>query len=161
MDACIAATFAACVAEPPLTGLYGGGFATVAGPDGLAESFDFFAASPHEAAHEHQASEKLDFWDLEVDFGSAKQVFHIGRGSVAVPLLARGLSELHALRGRSSKEVVVKGAKHLALEGGGGGTGPPPREKPPQNPPPPPPPPRGAGAPTTQPPVDNTPIIYF
>ncbi|MFM2438043.1 MAG: hypothetical protein RLZ55_860, partial [Actinomycetota bacterium] len=56
VDAAVAAGFASAVAEPGLTSLAGGGFATVVQPDGTSEVLDFFTAVPG-IALEHPRTE--------------------------------------------------------------------------------------------------------
>jgi gamma-glutamyltranspeptidase / glutathione hydrolase len=88
VDACVAAAFAAAVAEGPLTGPAGGGFLLVSPPDGAAVVLDCFFAAPSRPVGELE--------ELVVDFADAgTQTFWIGEGSVAVPGLIEGLEEAH------------------------------------------------------------------
>ena len=86
VDACIAAAFAAFVAEGPLTGPAGGGF-LLAHVEGETTLLDCFFAVPTEPLGEIE--------HLTVDFGSTTQSYHVGDGSIAVPGLLAGLSEAH------------------------------------------------------------------
>ncbi|RMG14224.1 MAG: gamma-glutamyltransferase [Deltaproteobacteria bacterium] len=115
VDAAVAAVLAAFVAEPALTGAFGGGFATVSRGE-RAESWDFFAQRPGRGLAEG-AEAGQDFRALEVDFGAATQVFHIGRGSVAVPLLLPGLLALHERHGALPWAALVAPAAELARTG--------------------------------------------
>ncbi|MCP5151143.1 MAG: gamma-glutamyltransferase [Ectothiorhodospiraceae bacterium] len=90
-DAVIAAMAAACVVEPVLASLGGGGFLLahpVATPPRV---YDFFVQTPRRRA----AVDELDFYEITADFGPVTQAFHIGRGTVAVPGVVRGAFEIH------------------------------------------------------------------
>ena len=93
-DAALAALCAACVAEPALASLGGGGF-LLAHSDGQTRLFDFFAHTPKRRCPE----DELDFYPMLADFGDAHQEFHIGVGSIATPGLIRGLSAVHETLG--------------------------------------------------------------
>ena len=108
VDACIAAAFAAAVAEGPLTGPAGGGFflAWVAGEVTVLDCF-FAAPSRPLGAIE----------DVMVDFGDSTQSFHVGEGSVAVPGLIPGLEEAHRRFGTMPWSELVEPAIELARTG--------------------------------------------
>jgi len=109
IDACVAATFAAFVAEGPLTGPAGGGFllAHVAGEPLL---LDCFFAVPSRSLGEME--------EIVVDFGdSSTQVFHVGEASVAVPGLVLGLEEAHRRFGTRPWHELVEPAIALANAG--------------------------------------------
>jgi gamma-glutamyltranspeptidase/glutathione hydrolase len=109
VDACIAATFAAFVAEGPLTGPAGGGF-LLAHVGGEALLLDCFFAVPSRGPGEAE--------ELVVDFGDAStQVFHVGEGSVAVPGLVHGLEEAHRRFGSRPWAELVEPAVELAHAG--------------------------------------------
>ena len=109
VDACIAAVFAAAVAEGPLTGPAGGGF-LLAWVDGAATVIDCFFAVP---ARPLGAME-----ELVVDFGDAStQVFHVGEGSVAVPGLVAGLDAAHRRFGTVPWADLLEPALELAAAG--------------------------------------------
>jgi gamma-glutamyltranspeptidase / glutathione hydrolase len=108
VDACIAAAFAAAVAEGPLTGPIGGGFLLV-WVDGEATLLDCFFAVP--------ARPLGDLEDLTVDFGDSTQSYHIGDGSVAVPGLVAGLEEAHRRFGTVPWPDLVHPAIELAERG--------------------------------------------
>src|SRR6476620_531223 len=91
VDAAVGAMFAAFVAEPVLTGPFGGGFATLGGD--TAETFDFFADVPGLGLAPVEQQPGLDFVELAIDFGATTQTFQVGRGAVALPLLLPGLIE--------------------------------------------------------------------
>ncbi|MDX1496813.1 MAG: gamma-glutamyltransferase, partial [Salinisphaeraceae bacterium] len=112
-DAVAAGFFAACVAEPVLTSLGGGGFAMVRNGDGACSVFDSFCQTP---IHPRPASE-LDFKAIEADFGTAQQVFHIGAGSIATPGIVAGLFAMHSELGRVPMPEVVQPAIAAAKNG--------------------------------------------
>ena len=91
-DAVIAAQCAACVCEPVLASLAGGGFllAHRAGSEPMV--YDFFVQTPLAK----QTPEALDFYGVEVDFGGVTQEFHIGVGAAGTPGFVRGLFDIHA-----------------------------------------------------------------
>ena len=91
-DAVVAAQFAACVCEPILASLAGGGFLLARPASGDPVVYDFFVQTPL-ARH---APDALDFYDVEVDFGGVRQEFHIGVGAAATPGYVRGLFDIHA-----------------------------------------------------------------
>ena len=105
VDACIAAAFAAAVAEGPLTGPAGGGF-LLAWVDGEATVLDCFFAAPREPLGEIE--------DVTVDFGDSTQSYHVGPGSVAVPGLVAGLEEAHRRFGSIPWPQLVDPAIDLA-----------------------------------------------
>jgi gamma-glutamyltranspeptidase/glutathione hydrolase len=113
MDAAVAASLVAMVAEPVLAGLLGGGFATVRMPDGSCRVLDMFVQTPRRARPERD----LDLRAVEADFGTARQVFHIGAGTIAGCGLAPGLAEAHARLGRMPWAEVVAPAVAAARDG--------------------------------------------
>jgi gamma-glutamyltranspeptidase/glutathione hydrolase len=116
-DAALAAMCAACVAEPILASLGGGGFllARPAGSGAAAAPlvFDFFGQTPKIRLPEAE----IDFVPVEADFGSTRQEFHIGMGSVATPGVVKGLFEAHRALGRMPMREVVAPAVELARRG--------------------------------------------
>ncbi|HRY08033.1 MAG TPA: gamma-glutamyltransferase [Hyphomicrobiaceae bacterium] len=91
-DAVIAGLFTACVAEPVLASPGGGGFLMchdpAGGPDKL---YDFFVDTPLTKRPDDDAQ----FFGVEVDFGPARQEFHIGPGASATPGFVPGLFAVH------------------------------------------------------------------
>ncbi len=112
-DAAVAAMLTACVAEPVLASLGGGGFLTAlpAGEDPLV--YDFFAHTPKIRS----PLEAIDFRPIVADFGTASQVFHIGMGAMATPGFVRGLFEIHRTHCRMPLELLMQPAQSLAREG--------------------------------------------
>lgn len=114
IDAAVAAAFAAFVCELPLCSALGGGVCVVERGSGEALAFDLFARTPGLGA---PGDGPRDFGPISVDFGAARQVFHIGRASVAVPLALRGLIDMQARFGARPLEAVLAPAIALAKDG--------------------------------------------
>lgn len=112
-DAAVAAVLAACVAEPCLTSLAGGGFLLAHTPSHSPCLFDFFAQTPR-LKRPHA---EVDFYPIEVDFGVVTQEFHVGMGSIAVPGVLAGLWHVHQKLGRLPFSAVVEPAIHFAQTG--------------------------------------------
>lgn len=91
VDAAIAAFFCACVYEPVLASLGGGGFAMCRFDGRPTRVLDFFTQTPIT----RRPPDELDFESVVVDFGDATQEFHIGLGAVATPGAVKGMFELH------------------------------------------------------------------
>lgn len=116
-DAALAAMCAACVAEPVLASLGGGGF-LLARPAGgpLAHRsvvFDFFPQTPKR----RRPPDEIEFYPVLADFGPAQQEFHIGMGAIATPGAVRGLFEAHRHVGRAPLRRIVQPAVDLARTG--------------------------------------------
>jgi gamma-glutamyltranspeptidase/glutathione hydrolase len=110
VDAVAAAAIAGFVAEGPLTGPAGGGFLLLRDAGEEPTLLDCFFAVPSHP----QAS--MD--EVLIDFGDAStQIFHVGRGSVAVPGLVAGLHEAHARHGRLPWPELCEPALELARSG--------------------------------------------
>lgn len=112
-DAALGALCAACVAEPVLASLGGGGF-LLADPAGDgARVYDFFAQTPGYK----RPPDQLDFRPIRVDFGVAQQEFHIGLGSAAVPGVIKGLFRIHRDLCRLPLTRIIEPAARLARDG--------------------------------------------
>lgn len=116
-DACVAAGFAASVAEPTLTSLGGGGFLLARTARGEEVLFDFFVDTPGRDADPTIASADLDFEEVVVRFSGADQAFHVGLGSVAVPGCLAGWLHAHRRLGRLPLDAVTEPARRLAAAG--------------------------------------------
>lgn len=90
-DAVLAAHFAACVTEPVLASLGGGGFMLARPSNGEAILYDFFVQTPHTK----RPAAECDFRPILADFGTAQQEFHIGQGTIAVPGTVKGIFKIH------------------------------------------------------------------
>lgn len=109
-DAVVAGAWMACVAEPVLASLGGGGFLLARTPAGVVRVYDFFTQVP--ARVDPQAR-----YPIQADFGAAAQEFHIGLGSVAVPGVVAGLFRVHGELGRLPMERLLAPAIERAREG--------------------------------------------
>jgi gamma-glutamyltranspeptidase/glutathione hydrolase len=114
VDAAAAAAFAACTAEPTLTGLGGAGFATVHMPDGTDLCFDFFTTVPGIGGTVEVAGHPVP---VDVLFGSSTQTFHVGPMSCAVPGFVRGVMHMHGRFGTLPIERVLEPGIRLARTG--------------------------------------------
>lgn len=112
VDAAVAGLAVACVAEPVLASLGGGGFCLVQPASGAAEVFDFFTDTPLASP-----SDAADCQPVLADFGTATQEFHIGLGTVATPGLPAGMAALHAAHGRLPFADLLRPAAELARHG--------------------------------------------
>jgi gamma-glutamyltranspeptidase / glutathione hydrolase len=90
-DAVVAAQLTACVVEPVLTSLGGGGFLLAKTESGAPVLYDFFVQTP---LQKRDVSE-IQFYPIKADFGTVQQEFHIGAGSIAAPGTVKGLFTIH------------------------------------------------------------------
>ncbi len=91
IDGAIAAMAMACVCEPVLASIGGGGFAMIRQADGTSSVVDFFPHTPLE-----RRSTGQDGWrTINANFGAATQAFRIGPATVATPGFIPGLHALH------------------------------------------------------------------
>ncbi|NJK99175.1 MAG: gamma-glutamyltransferase [Spirulinaceae cyanobacterium SM2_1_0] len=112
-DAAVAAVLMACVVEPTLTSLGGGGFLLARTASGRNQLFDFFTQTPQQP----RSAADLEFYPVAVDFGDTEQWFHVGRGTIAVPGNVAGLWQVHAQLGRVPLAVVAQPAIASAKRG--------------------------------------------
>lgn len=134
VDAAVAATFGSMVAEPVLTAPGGGGFLLVAPQGEPPILLDFFVNVPRtrprlentELSEPEVADipsgradgdSSFEFFPVGVDFGTAVQRFHIGRGSAAVPGSVAGLCHAVERWGRMDLSEVVAPAVGAAHQG--------------------------------------------
>ncbi len=111
-DAAIAAGFAACVAEPMLASLGGGGFLLARTAAGRQRLYDFFAHTPLD-----KKTGEIELYAIEGDFGGASQVFHIGKGAIATPGVVKGLFCVHRDLGTMPIARLIAPAAELARDG--------------------------------------------
>lgn len=111
-DAAIAGLCAACMAEPVLVSLGGGGF-LLAHRGRQTLVYDFFAQTPRR----RRPPAQVDFRPVHADFGTATQEFHIGLGAAATPGVVRGLFAVHRDLGSIPMARLVEPALALAREG--------------------------------------------
>lgn len=118
IDAALAAMCVACVAEPVLASLGGGGYLITAMRGGRhageTRVHDFFVDTP---GCRPADADRLDFRPVHADFGVTTQEFHIGRASIAVPGAVKGLFAAHRDLGRMPMARVVEPAVTLARSG--------------------------------------------
>jgi gamma-glutamyltranspeptidase/glutathione hydrolase len=110
-DAVLGAMCAACVCEPMLASLGGGGFLLAQTSGGVSRVYDFFVQTPSVSHGD------LDFYPIQADFGTATQEFHIGMGSIAVPGVVAGLFAIHKEHCCLPLEEIMAPAIFLAREG--------------------------------------------
>jgi len=112
-DAAIGSIFVACIAEPALSSLGGGGFLTAAPVDGKPVVFDFFVQTPSKHKSEHE----IDSRSFICDFGSAQQEFIIGSGTTAVPGCVKGIFETARRYSTVPMRELIQPALSLLKEG--------------------------------------------
>jgi gamma-glutamyltranspeptidase / glutathione hydrolase len=112
-DAVVAAVMASFAVEPTLTSPAGGGFLLAHTQADQNILFDFFTQTPRQK----RDLSAIDFYPVEVDFGSVTQEFHIGLGSMAVPGAIGGLFHVHQRLGKLPMSVVVEPAIDYARSG--------------------------------------------
>ncbi len=112
-DAAVAGVMASFVVEPTLTSPAGGGFLLAHTQAGENILFDFFTQTPRQK----RPLESIDFYPVQVNFGSVIQEFHIGLGSMAVPGTIGGLLHVHQRLGQLPRSVVAEPAIHYAKAG--------------------------------------------
>jgi gamma-glutamyltranspeptidase / glutathione hydrolase len=113
IDAAVAAMLTSFVAEPLLTGLGAGGYMLVVGPGLEPSLLDFFVAAPTRVGDGSEA----ELLGIEVSFGDAVQVFHVGPASCGVYGVPAGICEAMRLWGTMPFEVLAAPAARLAREG--------------------------------------------
>jgi gamma-glutamyltranspeptidase / glutathione hydrolase len=114
VDAAVAAMLASFAAEPMLTGLGAGGYMLVARPDEDPVLLDFFAAAPGQGA---DISNRAPLLAVDVSFGDAVQLFHVGPASCAVYGAPAGAAAAIAGFGTVPMEELTKPAAALARNG--------------------------------------------
>jgi gamma-glutamyltranspeptidase/glutathione hydrolase len=112
-DAIAAAILASCVVEPTLTSLAGGGFLLAHTQDDQNILFDFFAQTPRQK----KDPSTVNFYPVDISFGSVLQEFHVGLGSMAVPGTVAGVFHVHQRLGRLPFSVVAEPAIHYGRTG--------------------------------------------
>jgi gamma-glutamyltranspeptidase/glutathione hydrolase len=112
-DAVLAALCMAPVSEPVLASLAGGGFLLAHPADGAPVLYDFFCQTPRVK----RPARELEFFPVDVDFGTTTQEFHIGLGATAAPGAVAGLFAVHADFGRLPMARIVEPAVRLARRG--------------------------------------------
>lgn len=113
VDAWVAAQLMACVAEPMLTGLGGGGLTTwrFGGESGVCDFFSDFPGRGREGAASGARVEVV------IDYGPTTQLFSAGPAAVASPGMPAGLWAMHQRFGQVPMERLVEPAARAAREG--------------------------------------------
>ncbi len=113
VDAAVGAMLVSFVAEPLLTGLGAGGYLMVAGGGWEPALLDFFVEAPFRASDGSAAELRA----IDVSFGDAAQVFHIGPASCGVYGTPAGACEAIARWGTVSLAELAAPAAGLARAG--------------------------------------------
>jgi gamma-glutamyltranspeptidase/glutathione hydrolase len=114
VDAAVAAVLASFSTEPLLTGLGAGGHMLVALPGEEPVLLDFFVEMPGRGL---DPADRGALVPVEVSFGDAVQVFHIGPASVGTWGSPAGLCEASARYGRLELAELCEPAARLAADG--------------------------------------------
>ena len=111
-DASIAAVMTSMTSEVNLTSMAGGGslLAYVKGKKPIL--YDFFVDAPP-----IKEKTNFEFYNTTIDFGKTKQVFYIGKGSVAIPGNLKGLLYVHRKLGKLPLNIVTEPARDIAKNG--------------------------------------------
>jgi gamma-glutamyltranspeptidase/glutathione hydrolase len=117
-DAILAAHFMACVVEPVLASLGGGGFLLAHSEKAHRKHqrdviYDFFTQTPHVSLPQ----DELDFHPIHANFGTTTQEFHIGLASVATPGTVRGVFKIHEDLGTMPLMELAQPAIEAARDG--------------------------------------------
>src|SRR5580704_17922537 len=113
VDAAVAAMLTSFVAEPLLTGLGAGGYVLVAGAGREPALLDFFVQAPGRGADGAEPVMQA----VDVSFGDAVQVFHIGPASCGVYGAPAGVCEAARRWGTVPLADLAAPAARLAREG--------------------------------------------
>ena len=113
VDAAVAASLMAGVAEPLLTGLGGGGMGMVR-MNGAVEALDLFSDVPGRSL---PPAGRPQMDRIDVNFGPAVQSFRVGPGAVAVPGMPAGLWDLHQKHGVLPMAALAEPAARAAQAG--------------------------------------------
>lgn len=112
-DAAVGAHLAACITEPVLSSLAGGGFLLAREADGYERLYDFFAQTPLRRRKQNET----DFFPISADFGETQQEFHIGMGAFATPGTVKGVYAIHRDLCTMPMKRLVEPAVRLARDG--------------------------------------------
>jgi gamma-glutamyltranspeptidase/glutathione hydrolase len=113
VDAAVAAMLTSFVSEPLLTGLGAGGYMLVAGGGVEPTLLDFFVQAPSRVGDGSEA----ELLGIDVSFGDAEQVFHIGPASCGVFGAPAGVCEAMRRWGTMGLQELAAPAARLAREG--------------------------------------------
>jgi gamma-glutamyltranspeptidase/glutathione hydrolase len=113
VDAAVAAMLTSFVTESLLTGLGAGGYMLVAGPGLEPVLLDFFVEAPNRLGDGSEA----ELEGVDVSFGDAAQIFHIGPASCGAYGAPAGVCEAVRRWGTIELEDLAAPAAQLAREG--------------------------------------------
>ena len=114
VDAALAALCASFVAEPLLTGMGAGGYMLVCPPGGEDVVLDFFVEAPGRG-REHGGRAPLV--PVDVSFGDANQVFHVGAASVGAYGVPAGICAAHRRYASMPLDELIAPAVQAARDG--------------------------------------------
>ncbi len=118
VDATVAAMLTSFAAEPLLTGLGAGGYMLVAGGGQEPALLDFFVQAPSDPRGEVTAGGPVaELQPVDVSFGDAAQVFHIGPASCGAYGAPAGVCEAAARWGTVALADLAAPAAQLARDG--------------------------------------------
>ncbi len=118
VDATVGAMLTSFVAEPLLTGLGAGGYMLVAGGGEEPMMLDFFVQAPTDRTSADRGDgSPAALRAIDVSFGDAAQVFHIGPASCGVYGAPAGVCEAARRWGTAPLEDLAAPAARLAREG--------------------------------------------
>jgi gamma-glutamyltranspeptidase/glutathione hydrolase len=117
VDAAVGAMLMSFVAESLLTGLGAGGYMLVAGGGEEPVLLDFFVQAPTDRRSGAEAESAADLHAIDVSFGDAAQVFHIGPASCGVYGAPAGVCAAMRRWGTVPLEDLVAPAARAAQEG--------------------------------------------
>jgi gamma-glutamyltranspeptidase / glutathione hydrolase len=116
VDAAVGAVLTSFVAEPLLTGFGAGGYLLVVPPGGEPVLLDFFVETPGRDASDGPGT-LAPLQAVTVDFGDARQVFHVGAASCGTYGVPAGLAAAVELFGRAPLAELTAPAARLARAG--------------------------------------------
>lgn len=114
VDGALGAMLASFVCEPLFTGLGAGGYMLVVAPGQAPVLLDFFVEAP---GRETGSTPGTELVPVEISFGDADQVFHIGAASVGCFGIPAGVCEASRRFGRLPLAQLVRPAATLARAG--------------------------------------------
>ena len=118
VDAAVAAMLTSFAVEPLLTGLGAGGYMLVAGGGRDATLLDFFVEAPTDPrSTDPEDSSAAELVAINVSFGDAAQVFHVGPSSCGVYGTPAGVCEAMRRWGTLPLESLAEPAARIAGDG--------------------------------------------
>ena len=111
-DASISAVITSMTSEVNLTSMAGGGAMLAYEKGNNPILYDFFVDAPP-----IRENKSFEFYKTKIDFGGTEQLFHIGKGSIAIPGNIKGLLHAHSKLGVLPLKEVLSPAKDIARNG--------------------------------------------